>query len=150
MQIKQKVLIYATNQNGLLVFEEPDFPEVPLQVPGGTVEMGEIPECAARREFTEETGVILGAETSLLDLGQYYERTVHAKTPHILERHAYSVALPDDLPPTWDHWETQAHDKAPPILFRFTWLPLAAARMQLGLGMEKPLDAVAKSLGTNI
>ena len=29
-----KVLIYATWNDRLLVFEEPDFPETPLQVPG--------------------------------------------------------------------------------------------------------------------
>ncbi len=50
----EKALIYATTSRGLLVFDEPDFPEVPLQVPGGTVEVGEPVIDAARREFGEE------------------------------------------------------------------------------------------------
>ncbi|WP_337441822.1 NUDIX domain-containing protein [Sinorhizobium americanum] len=55
----QKVLIYATWRGSLLVFDEPDFPEIELQVPGGTIEPGESPEGAAPREFFEETGLTL-------------------------------------------------------------------------------------------
>ncbi|MGZ2426356.1 NUDIX domain-containing protein [Rhizobium laguerreae] len=54
----EKALIYATNSCGILVFDEPDFPEVPLQVPGGTVEEGEPVIDAARREFGDETGLV--------------------------------------------------------------------------------------------
>lgn len=53
-----KVLIYATWNDRLLVFEEPDFPETPLQVPGGTVDAGEDILAAAYREFAEETGLL--------------------------------------------------------------------------------------------
>lgn len=52
-----KVLIYATWRGRLLVFDEPDFPEIEFQVPGGTVEPGEATATAALREFTEETGL---------------------------------------------------------------------------------------------
>ncbi|MBB3398844.1 8-oxo-dGTP pyrophosphatase MutT (NUDIX family) [Rhizobium sp. BK538] len=53
-----KVLIYATWRDRLLGFDEPDFPEVALQVPGGTVETGEDIAAAALREFSEETGIL--------------------------------------------------------------------------------------------
>ena len=36
-----KVLIYATWNGKLLVFREPENPDTPLQVPGGTVDEGE-------------------------------------------------------------------------------------------------------------
>lgn len=62
--LPDKALIYATSRRGLLVFEEPDFPEVPLQVPGGTIDVGEEPEVAAVREFLEETGL---TETPKMD-----------------------------------------------------------------------------------
>ena len=55
----RKVMIYAMGPRGLLVFREPDFPDVPLQVPGGTVEDGETFEAGACREFAEETGLVL-------------------------------------------------------------------------------------------
>lgn len=49
--IPRKVLICATSRRGLLVFDEPDYPDVPLQVPGGTVEPDEDLQAAAVREF---------------------------------------------------------------------------------------------------
>ncbi len=52
-----KVLIYATLRERLLVFAEPDSPQMPLQVPGGTVDPGEDVHLAAYREFEEETGI---------------------------------------------------------------------------------------------
>nr|WP_247880046.1 NUDIX domain-containing protein [Brucella pituitosa] len=51
-----KVLIYATWNKKLLVFSAPENPDMPLQVPGGTVDDGEAIQAAAYREFHEETG----------------------------------------------------------------------------------------------
>ncbi len=52
-----KVVVYITRGDLLLVFTHPDFPEAGLQVPAGTVEVGEAPADAARREAHEETGL---------------------------------------------------------------------------------------------
>lgn len=53
-----KVLIYATWRDRILVFDEPGFPEVLWQVPGGTVEADEDVAEAASREFHEDTGLM--------------------------------------------------------------------------------------------
>jgi len=56
-RLVDKVVIYITRGDLLLVFTHPDFPEAGLQVPAGTVEAGEAPADAARREAHEETGL---------------------------------------------------------------------------------------------
>jgi 8-oxo-dGTP pyrophosphatase MutT (NUDIX family) len=56
MDYIDKVVAYVTYDNQLLVFEQPDFPEAGIQVPGGTIEHGETGKAAASRETLEETG----------------------------------------------------------------------------------------------
>ncbi len=53
----EKALSYITRGQRLLVFRQPDFPEQGVQVPGGSVELGEQPAVAALREAREETGL---------------------------------------------------------------------------------------------
>jgi 8-oxo-dGTP diphosphatase len=38
---RNKVIVYVTSADHLLVFRQPEFPEAGLQVPGGTVDHGE-------------------------------------------------------------------------------------------------------------
>jgi 8-oxo-dGTP pyrophosphatase MutT (NUDIX family) len=130
----RKVLIYGTSVSQLLVFDEPDFPEVPLQVPGGTVAPDESILDAARREFHEETGLSFTAGFNFLGTSDY--SFVRDSRRQILERSYFHIVLPSDLPETWLHYEQEPSGGGLPILFRFFWLDLAAARSQLGLGME--------------
>ncbi|MBB4956190.1 8-oxo-dGTP pyrophosphatase MutT (NUDIX family) [Agrobacterium vitis] len=91
VQITEKVLIYATWEARLVVFDEPDFPELLLQVPGGTIELGEAPCHAARREFTEETGLTFEREAQFLTTHDYHAvrdgRTIHHR------RHFFHIPL---------------------------------------------------------
>jgi 8-oxo-dGTP pyrophosphatase MutT (NUDIX family) len=89
---------------GFWCFDEPDFPEVPLQVPGGTVEVREQVIDTARREFGEETGLV--DRTGFLLLGDSH-RTFERDGPlHNLHRTYFHLPLKENLPETWTHFET--------------------------------------------
>jgi 8-oxo-dGTP diphosphatase len=61
MEIKRKVLAYITIGKEpdlqVLVFEHKDNPSAGLQVPGGTIEEGELVIDALYREIVEESGI---------------------------------------------------------------------------------------------
>jgi len=137
----QKALVYATNSRGLLVFEEPDFPEVPLQIPGGTVEEGEPVADAARREFEEETGMI--GRTGFRLLGDSYRPFERDRKLHTLHRTYFHLSLEDDVPVTWDHFEDTPFGGGPPVLFRFFWIGVEAARARLDLGSGEMLGRLS-------
>jgi 8-oxo-dGTP pyrophosphatase MutT (NUDIX family) len=138
-----KVMIYATWRGRLLVFDEPDFPEIELQVPGGTVEPGEDPAEAAAREFTEETGIV--PESPLLPLAIDDYRFTKNDREIWHRRHYYMAPLSGLYPETWLHREMTPFDGGPPIVFRFSWTSLAAAEASLGYGMERCLHLLASS-----
>lgn len=135
-----KVLIYAIWQDRLLVFDEPDFPEVELQVPGGTMEPGESPEIAARREFVEETGLTPTDAFAPLVTQDY--RFSKDGRPICHRRHYFHVALTGDQRQTWIHQEMTPFGGGEPIRFRFFWLGLDEARQRLGYGMRDALHVL--------
>ena len=131
-----KVLIYATWRDRLLGFDEPDFPEVALQVPGGTVETGEDIAAAALREFSEETGIL--PETPLAPLIFHDYRFSKDGTEFCHRRHYFHIPLEGEQPASWLHREMTPFSGGSPILFRF-WLGFDDARTRLGYGMEHSL-----------
>ena len=142
--LPNKALIYATNKRGLLIFQEPDFPEMLPQVPGGTIDNGEDPMAAAKREFAEETGILTPTDMSFLTLDKHmFEQNGQ---PYQVNRYYYHAAVSDDLPETWDHYEKFAHDGAGPILFRFSWVSLEKAQKILGTGMEAGIPSLKAHL----
>ncbi|HEY0121781.1 MAG TPA: NUDIX domain-containing protein [Rhizobium sp.] len=132
-----KVLIYALRGRHLLVFDEPDFPAVELQVPGGTVEPGEDIAAAAAREFEEETGLVA---TELCRIGIHDYRFEKDGREYHHQRHYFRCTLPETTPDTWLHIEMMPFDGGDPIRFRFFWLPITEARQGLGYGMQDLLE----------
>ncbi len=133
-----KVLIYATWEGRILLFDEPDFPNVAFQVPGGTVEPGEYIEHAAAREFEEETGIKPPPITHALGTVDYRFRK--NGQPFLHRRHYFHFPMTGPLAETWMHSEMFAADGSPPIRFRFFWLEYKKARLELGYGMNVLLD----------
>ncbi len=135
-----KVLIYATWRDWLLVFDEPDFPDVQWQVPGGTVEDGEDLAEAASREFHEETGLTPGPFTQI---GIHDYRFVLKSGGTVFHRrHYFHADLDGDQRSTWLHRELTPFGGGEPILFRFFWISLADARTRLGYGMAECLPLI--------
>lgn len=129
----QKVLIYATSARGLLVFDEPEFPDVPIQVPGGTVDVGETLSEAARREFIEETGISAIPVFRLIgEVDHTFTKDGRFQTIH---RAYFHLDLEGDQPASWHHYESSPSGGGAPVLFRLFWLDASSASSRLGLGM---------------
>jgi 8-oxo-dGTP diphosphatase len=124
IRFRRKVVLYATWQNRLLVFTEPDFPEAGVQVPGGTVMEGESIEDGARREFLEETGFTAPATIALLGQTIYsYERDGWR---HEHARSFFHLPLVGDYPANWE-WTEQTPDGGEgPIRMAFFFVALDA------------------------
>ncbi len=145
MQSKRahKVLIYATSSRGLLVFEEPDFPNLPVQVPGGTIETRETPLQAARREFLEETGHRIQYLKPLC-VNEYCFEKNGLSHHHI--RHCFHGELPKSTPQSWEHFEKYSSEGDTPLLFRYFWIDLDDASRLLGFGMAQAIDLLVASI----
>jgi 8-oxo-dGTP pyrophosphatase MutT (NUDIX family) len=131
-QTATKVVLYVTHANRLLVFLEPGFPHIRLQVPGGTVEPGEDVATAAARELAEETGIGGIASISLLGT-RNYAFTMKDK-PYNHTRHHFHITLTHAPQPRWSHWETQSSLRLGPIEFDLFWMDLDQAQRELGFG----------------
>lgn len=118
-----KVLAYITYGKKLLVFKHMDYPEAGIQVPAGTVELGETIEAAALRESQEETGLhhlqvvgFLGA--SKRDMRDYGIEAIY-------HRHFYHLQCEESPPQSWQHGEFNPSDGSEEIIyFDFYWVDL--------------------------
>jgi 8-oxo-dGTP diphosphatase len=121
--VAEKALAYITWGEKLLVFRHTQFPEAGIQVPAGTIELGESPREAVLREASEETGLdglkirsFLG--TREFDLAQHGGEGVH-------RRYYFHLELHGQAPASWLHYELDPSDGSPaPIEFEFFWADL--------------------------
>lgn len=101
MHIQQKAYAFITHGDHLLVFAHRDHPEAGIQIPGGTIEAGETPDQAVRREAFEETGLTELVFSAYLgkELVQLPERDLWQ------ERHFYHLRCEQETPSHWSHIE---------------------------------------------
>jgi 8-oxo-dGTP pyrophosphatase MutT (NUDIX family) len=130
MPQKQKVQCYITREadgaTQVLVFKHRDYPEAGIQVPAGSIEPGESPEQAARREAFEESG-IRELHTRRY-LGSF--RWHHAERGEDHERHVFHLESLQPLPERWEH-TVSAGEEDKGLHLIFYWLNLAEAEKVL-------------------
>ena len=129
--VKRKVLAYVARGDELLVFRHRDFPDAGLQVPAGTIEVGEDPQDAALREVREESGL-----TDVRVVG-FLGRYLYNAAPHrgeVHDRHVYHLELTGSAEQSWLHYETDPSDGGPPIAFSFFWMSLRDPELRLAGG----------------
>ncbi|MBA5778481.1 NUDIX domain-containing protein [Stappia sp. F7233] len=147
--LKHKAYIYLTCGSKLLVFAQPDEPDVGLQVPGGTLDPGESYLHGARREFAEETGLALplcldhlGDQDVLFDNAAgrdlHRRRLFHARTARIDRQE-------------WEHFEMTPSAGGDPIRFRLFWIDLfddlAHDENAFFAGFAAPLGELRRRIG---
>jgi ADP-ribose pyrophosphatase YjhB (NUDIX family) len=126
MKKTQKVYAYITRAEQLLVFSHADFPEAGIQVPGGTLEPGELPESGVLREAFEETGLGELHLAAYLGCDEFQMR--ESNPGEHQQRHFYHLRCTEDAPENWQHYESHPSDRSQaPILFNFYWLPAGEA-----------------------
>ena len=136
MQTVEKVVAYITHAGSLLVFRHTEHPETGIQVPAGTVEEGELPVTAVVREAKEESGLEHLEVRSFLGKRRYnfeFDRS------EIQVRHFYHLALLEEAPATWQHYESTPSG---PIPFEFFWAKLPDDVPELAAGQGEFLSAL--------
>ncbi|POF30467.1 NUDIX hydrolase [Roseibium marinum] len=140
MRVYHKAYVYLTCGTDLLVFDEPDTPQLGLQVPGGTVDPGESFLQSAMREFAEETGLALDAAfdhfsdqdlpfETIPPLGQFKPAPDRPLRGRHLRRN-YHVRIGERPGDTWEHYEMFPSGGGDPIRCRFFWIDLFGAQAQ--------------------
>ncbi len=136
---------YVVARGQLLVFREPEFPEVGIQVPGGTLEPGETPEIGVVRELTEELG---RTDFDVRDLVAT-QRFAFDKdgTRHVHDRHYFHVEPQTAWPAAWTHADETPDLGGPPVHMEFFWIGLTDPSVSLFAGHGEALPKLRRLVG---
>jgi 8-oxo-dGTP pyrophosphatase MutT (NUDIX family) len=112
-------------QNRLLVFLHPG--DGGLQLPKGTVEPGESPQDAVRRELLEESGIVYsGALYELGTMDRHCSAGIEGNAhDHQQLWHLYLMRRVEPLPARFDHIAIGSPEEAG-LVFGFQWLAIDA------------------------
>ncbi|MFS0562501.1 NUDIX domain-containing protein [Terribacillus sp. 179-K 1B1 HS] len=132
----EKVLAYIIRNHKdtyqLLVHTHRDIPEAGIQIPGGTVDPGEVLLDALYREIFEESGLDNLPAAELIGSPSFFHPE---KQEHQL-RHFFLIHTKEQLPETWEH-QVFGNGIDNGMVFRYMWYeiqsipPLAASQDQL-------------------
>jgi len=105
----------------LLVFFHPG--DAGMQLPKGTIEPGEAPEDAVRRELLEESGIAYAGElVSLGTLDREFEDGIEGNRSRRSQVwHLFLMRLPAPLPEHFEHVAVGSPEEEG-LVFRFSWL----------------------------
>lgn len=138
---REKVLVYVTRGNDLLVLEHTaDYPDAGIQVPAGGVDAGESPEAATTRELFEETG--LHPPRPPIHLQSCWWPDPEAPSPI---RHYYWVEVPTETPTAWSHVVSAGEDDKG-MTFLLSFRPLAQADLTPGYGWADALPRLSATM----
>jgi len=113
--------IIRPNREGLfelLLFSHADMPEVPVQIPGGSVEPGgETIEEALHREIMEEAGLVNLKVVRKLGISDWFweQQQIWVK------RHVFLLEAPSETPDSWIHAVSGSGSDAQ-LRFAYHWL----------------------------
>jgi 8-oxo-dGTP pyrophosphatase MutT (NUDIX family) len=121
--VLEKVVIYVTRGDEILVFGHTHYSEAGIQVPAGTVRLGEDLVDAAIREVNEETGLDVDDLELRAKLGVDVFPSGDTDVSPSVRRHFFHLEFVGDSPQKWIHYERDPSDGTPgPIEFELKWV----------------------------
>ncbi|KZE37793.1 NUDIX hydrolase [Bhargavaea cecembensis] len=126
VELRKKVLAYITRGDGpdqqLLVYTMKDHPESGVQVPGGTIDRGELLMDALYREIVEETGI---EKDDLVLIGKLLKNTYFPRhRDRKYERTIFQLEYKGDGPDEWEHTVT-GEGKDQGLELQIRWMRLS-------------------------